>query len=258
MSDPSSSSADPQWTRNGRLRSARVVMRPGAIAPVVEVPGFWLESDVAEFLTRNRRRIAASMERVMNQHRERQERFGPRSGPPLLPDELSLPAVGELWTITTSPDPAMVNRKGSPRLKVCRQTRRLEFLGPGWTEGSRLGTLKLWLRSHAAAHLEPLTFELGRKHGLPPKAVRIRSQRTRWGSCSVKGTVSLNCAMLCLTPDLVEYVIVHELAHLRHMNHSHAFHEFLSELLPDAEPRRQRLRAAERQLPGWLSSLLHA
>ena len=63
--------------------------------------------------------------------------------------------------------------------------------------------------------------------------ITIRMQKTRWGSCSSKGNLNFNLRMLALPEDLREYLVVHEMAHLRIPNHSHAFWELVSDLVPD-------------------------
>ena len=69
-----------------------------------------------------------------------------------------------------------------------------------------------------------------------------RYMRSRWGSCSAKGRVALNTHLVKLADDLVEYVIVHELCHLRHLNHGPAFQRLLRKSLPEWQERRRALR----------------
>ncbi len=73
-------------------------------------------------------------------------------------------------------------------------------------------------------------------------SVTIRDQRTRWGSCSAKGALSFNYRLAFLPSHLVEYVVAHELCHLREHNHSPRFWELLEKVLPGAAIRRQELR----------------
>jgi predicted metal-dependent hydrolase len=72
--------------------------------------------------------------------------------------------------------------------------------------------------------------------------IEVRNQRTRWGSCSSNGTLSLNWRLVMGPPDVLEYVVVHELAHLQESNHSEAFWSIVAEQLPDYEERRAWLR----------------
>ena len=77
---------------------------------------------------------------------------------------------------------------------------------------------------------------------LDPARVRIRDHIGRWGSCSSKGTIHINRRCASLPTDLLDYVILHELCHLAHMNHSVEFWQCLTGYLPDARSRRSQLR----------------
>ena len=81
------------------------------------------------------------------------------------------------------------------------------------------------------------------------RGVLIRDQRQRWGSCAPDGTLRFNWRTMMLPPALIEYVVVHELAHLTHQNHSTDFWGLMTKAMPDAQHRRKRLREAGRTLP---------
>jgi len=83
--------------------------------------------------------------------------------------------------------------------------------------------LRRWIRRRARLTLPPLLERISRQTGLAYKRVSIRSQKTRWGSCSSRGNISLNDQLLFLPADVVEYLMIHELCHTRHLNHSKAF-----------------------------------
>jgi predicted metal-dependent hydrolase len=78
--------------------------------------------------------------------------------------------------------------------------------------------------------------------GATPARWAVRQQKRRWGSCSADGTLRFNWRLAMLPPDLVEYVVVHELCHLRHANHSPAFWAAVEGALPSAAGLRKRLR----------------
>ena len=132
-----------------------------------------------------------------------------------------------------------------------------------WLQGDRLllraqdcanarERLQEWLKQAAEERLAPRLLELSRDLSYPVKRVVIRCQRTRWGSCSTRGTVSLNCSLVFLEPDVVRYLFVHELAHTQHMNHSPAFWRLVESLEPDYRRLDRELLAGWRTVPLWV------
>lgn len=92
--------------------------------------------------------------------------------------------------------------------------------------------VQLALRWLAAVELPPRVLELAALHGAQVRRVTVRDQRSRWGSCSMRGTISLNWRLVQVPPEVADYIILHELAHLRHMNHSKAFWQEVERLCP--------------------------
>ncbi|ASI99063.1 M48 family metallopeptidase [Thermococcus celer] len=89
--------------------------------------------------------------------------------------------------------------------------------------------------------LLPLVDSYARRMGVEPGKVYIRHQRSRWGSCSPRGNLSFNVRLMAIPRELREYVVVHELAHLRHLNHSKAFWEFVGRFYPSYKTARKEL-----------------
>jgi predicted metal-dependent hydrolase len=88
--------------------------------------------------------------------------------------------------------------------------------------------------------------------GLPYRRLAIRRQRTRWGSCSTRGTISLNCCLLFQRPEVVRYLLIHEMSHVRHMNHSARFWELVSRYCPDFRRLDRELLDGWRCVPSWV------
>lgn len=108
------------------------------------------------------------------------------------------------------------------------------------------------LRQRASERLAPRFRMLARQHGLAPGRLTWRNQKSRWGSCSPSGNISLNVRLMFLPPDLVDYVFVHELAHLEHPDHSHRFWKAVERMLPGAMRCRRQLRHVDGLLPDWI------
>ena len=89
--------------------------------------------------------------------------------------------------------------------------------------------------------------------GKAPQQVRITSAKTRWGSCSAKGGLNFSWRLLCAPPEAMDYVVVHELAHLIEFNHSSRFWAIVEGILPDYKARRQSLKEVQESLlrQGW-------
>jgi predicted metal-dependent hydrolase len=99
-----------------------------------------------------------------------------------------------------------------------------------------------WYRQQARKVLTERVSHFARNHNLKPKKLRISSARTRWGSCSTKGTLSFTWRLVMAPPEVIDYVVVHELCHLREMNHSKSFWAQVEAILPDYKRRRSWLK----------------
>jgi predicted metal-dependent hydrolase len=112
--------------------------------------------------------------------------------------------------------------------------------------------LQSWLKRAAHERLSPRLLQLAHELNCSVGRVSIRCQRTRWGSCSTRGTVSLNCSLVFLQSEVVRYLFVHELAHTRHMNHSESFWRLVAKIEPDYRRLDRDLLAGWREVPGWV------
>jgi predicted metal-dependent hydrolase len=114
------------------------------------------------------------------------------------------------------------------------------------------GLLQGWLKRAADERLSPRLLQLAQELNCSVARVAIRCQRTRWGSCSTRGTVSLNCSLVFLRREVVRYLFVHELAHTKHMNHSAHFWNLVEKLEPDYRLLDRELLAGWRTVPAWV------
>jgi len=112
--------------------------------------------------------------------------------------------------------------------------------------------LRAWLMRVARQRLEPRVAAVAARCGVRYTKVAIRRQRSRWGSCSVRGTISLNTCLLFQRPEVVDYLVVHELTHVRHMNHSARFWQAVERHCPGWRALDRELLDGWRHVPRWI------
>ncbi len=94
------------------------------------------------------------------------------------------------------------------------------------------------------------------KYGLKFNKLRLKKMHSRWGSCSMKKDISLSVFLVQLPDKLIDYVIIHELIHTRHLNHSRQFWQTMQDILPDNHSRRQQLRISKPTLRPYKITLM--
>lgn len=100
-------------------------------------------------------------------------------------------------------------------------------------ETKRLEALEKRYKNAARAQFEARTAYYHAITGGHYTSITIRDQKTRWGSCSSRGTLSFNYRLIFAPPKVLDYVVVHELCHLTHMNHSKDFWNMVASVMPD-------------------------
>ena len=108
-----------------------------------------------------------------------------------------------------------------------------------------------WLKAEALSDLSERSAVHAARLGVTVKDIKLRSQSSRWGSCSSTGSINYNWRLILAPPFVLDYVAAHEVAHLVEMNHSDAFWATVKRTLPDMERGRAWLKAHGRQLMAW-------
>lgn len=162
--------------------------------------------------------------------------FAARPAPhAVLADGAPLPFLGAALTLRWRP---------RPRVRSRVERRGGELHAEAADAVALRAAVESWYKSAAREHaLERIAHFAGRV-GRAPRRLTIRAQRSRWGSCSARGAVSLNWRLMQLDAALVDYVIVHELCHLLHPNHSPRFWAAVERVLPECARHRRALRRA--------------
>ncbi|WP_310384751.1 SprT family zinc-dependent metalloprotease [Roseateles sp.] len=110
------------------------------------------------------------------------------------------------------------------------------------TETQVRDAVQAWLKRRARSVFEPRCQQFAQALGVQMKQLRLSSAQTRWGSASSDGSIRLNWRLIHFAPDIIDYVVAHELAHLREMNHSPRFWAVVASVLPDYQVARGHLR----------------
>ncbi|MEZ5098428.1 MAG: SprT family zinc-dependent metalloprotease [Thermoleophilia bacterium] len=194
--------------RSPRARRLRLVVRPDASVEVVAP----------------RRASGADVDALLAAHRDWLERTLARARARAVP---LLGLAGALWLGGERvPHVERLGARASARLRGDA----VQVVGPGSEE--RAAALGRWYRAEAREAVERAIAEEGDRLGLAPTSLAIRDTRSRWGSCSARGTLSFSWRLVVAPPPVLRYVVVHELCHLRELNHSPRFWRLLDEAAP--------------------------
>jgi len=158
---------------------------------------------------------------------------------------VELPATNENWMIDYR-----ANLSASVRIST-RTDCTMRATGAVGDSAALRAAFGRWLKRRAQQWLPQRLTALATLHEFNYARVTIRYQNSRWGSCSSRGTISLNAKLMFITPELVDHVLLHELCHTVHPNHGNAFHELLADFLPTHRQQRAALREAWAAIPAW-------
>ncbi len=122
------------------------------------------------------------------------------------------------------------------------------YMPPGLDAGQIKAACVQIYKLAAKRILTGKTYDFAAKMGVMPSSVKISSAKTRWGSCSGKKSINYAWRLIMAEEEVIDYVVVHELAHLREMNHSARFWAIVAGILPDYKDRQKRLKALQQRL----------
>ncbi len=158
------------------------------------------------------------------------------------PQQLELRALHQRWQVSYSEDP------NAPAIRSNPRARHIMLNSTG---SASIPLLTRWLHEYAREHLTRMLIEKSTQLALPFNKLRIKNQKTRWGSCSSKKNINLNRNLLFLPPELVDYLLTHELCHTIHLNHSDQYWKMVESCLADFRIYDKQLKNALHMIPAW-------
>jgi len=207
--------------KSQRARYARLKISPKAGLEVIIPAG--AEIDIEEFIRKNSNWILKHHSRIEQAKEETPQRVY-KSGElfPFLGEQRRLDIEnkprGKLTTILLDNDAIHV------RVGTDGKSNDPAFIR---------AALESWYRAQAKAYIGLRVAELAKQFGFEYERVTIKGQSTRWGSCSTKSNLNFNWRLMMTPPAAIDYVIIHELCHLREMNHSKKFWKLVARYCPD-------------------------
>jgi len=197
---------------------------PKHIPEILENNKAWIEKKLEEL------RVASQIEEV-----------------PFLPENISFIAFNSIWQIH------YVKTHNKNISLISRPNQELVLLGNIDNIKSCKKLLIQWIKEKAkqllSTHLQVVSQQLN----LPYGKATIRAQSTRWGSCSSTQTISLNYKLLFLPTELMTHVLIHELCHTVHMNHSGKFWRLVASFDSNWKEHNRQVRQADQYVPRWLT-----
>ena len=226
---------EPAWQVRESVRARRLTVRvlPGGRVEVVGPPGTH----------------AATVQRFVARHRRWIERKVADYGHADPGAREQLPAAVEFQATATRHAVEYPGGSGAPRL--VEKGGGIVVMGDVARIALARHVLQRWLLRTAHGSLVPWLQAVAAEQGLTATRIQVRRQRTRWGSCSRSGTLSVNACLMFQRPAVVRYLFLHELAHTRHMDHSRAFWRLVESLEPGWRALDRELATGWRSVPHW-------
>jgi len=221
---------------SGRAKRLAIKVFPRGRVEVV-VPRRTRPGEVESFVSENREWIERARASFAADHRP--ETFE-------LPGLIRLPAIGAVTRV------CYVRRAAAKSVRYHCSDGVLTLSGETGNDKRCVDALRRWLSATARREFEPRLRALSTLTESPFNKMHVRAQRSCWGSRSSSGTISLNLCLLFLEPALLRYLLIHELCHGRHMNHSRRFWKRVAKFEPEYRRLDRALTESWRQVPAWL------
>ena len=220
--------------RSGRARRLSITVHPSGRVEVL-APKRASDRSVAGFVRENSAWIDETRAAYA-------QRYGTRSR--ALPTTLSMPALERVFPVD------YLQAGGTTRIRESRG--RLIVRGDIASRDAVISALRRWLSATARREFRSRLDALCDQTGLGYRRLQVRAQRTCWGSHSCSGTISLNYCALFVRPQVLRYLLIHELCHGRHMNHSRRYWSLVRSFEPAYRSLDRELSESWKMIPAWL------
>jgi len=221
---------------SGRAKRLSIKVFPRGRVEVV-VPKRTRAADVQAFVEGHRDWIRKAREHFAAEHPPE---------PFALPKQVKLDGIARTFAVTYQ------RQSGAKGVKYRASGDRVVLSGHTTDEALCVAALKRWLISLAKTEYLPRLRSLSSLTGNSFKKMHVRGQRTCWGSHSSTGTLSLNYCLMFLDPAHLRYVMIHELCHARHMNHSKRFWNLVGDYEPAYKQLDKDLNSSWKKIPTWV------
>jgi predicted metal-dependent hydrolase len=219
------------WRISSRARRYRVMVGPAGVEMVT--PEGVSKAQAEKFLMQHAEWVLTQLERVNMQEKKRR------------PPNAAMADIPSGMTFLEG-KPVRLDFRKDPKLKTRLRVEELPgYLRISTPKAGREGAdaaLESFLKKKAARMIIGRVTIKARDMGLNPRQVSVRSQKTRWGSCSSKGTLSFNWRLVMVPLEVLDYVVIHELIHLGEHNHSKRFWEKVAAIDPAYKNHRRWLK----------------
>lgn len=227
---------------SSRARYARLKMSPVEGLIVVVPAGF--DRKQLPALVESKRDWILKVQRTFDQHRSTE----PAQAVTALPEAIELAGIGESWRVEYRYDPLR------PGIFIREfDGNVLDLSGGVDNRAWCIAAIEDWLKHRAKLKLGAQLMQLASINGFKLAGISVKKQKSRWGSCSSRGNINLNLKLIFLPPPLVRYIMIHELCHTLHMDHSARYWETVARYDPDYAVHDREMKHAWRFVPAWFS-----
>lgn len=226
---------------SSRARYARLKMSPVEGLTVVVPTGF--DRKQVPALVESKREWILKVQRTFDKHRAAE----PAQAETALPEVIELAGIGESWRIE-------YRCELRPGITITEKSEgELEISGAVSDHALCFAALEQWLKHRAKLKLASQLTRIASINGFKLSGISVKKQKSRWGSCSSRGNINLNLKLIFLPPPLVRYIMIHELCHTLHMDHSARYWEAVARYDPDYAVHDREMKHAWRFVPAWFS-----